>query len=101
MKVRFTIAAQQEFDDAVDFYCAERLELGLEFFDEVRQTIGRIIEHPDAWPLIAPLTRRCLTHRFPYSVIYQVRREELVILAVMHMHRSPKVWRSRLPEQEP
>lgn len=34
--------------------------------------------------------------RFPYGVIYATDPEEIVILAIAHMHRRPGYWRDRL-----
>ena len=41
--------------------------------------------------------RRCLVHRFPYGVIYSVDEQssEVLILAVMHLHRQPDYWSGR------
>ena len=38
--------------------------------------------------------------RFPYGLIYHVRDEMLLIVAVMHLHRHPDVWRDRLPSAD-
>ena len=53
MKVLFLEPAQAEFAEAVDYYNAQSEGLGLEFSDEVKATILRIIEHPEAWPPIS------------------------------------------------
>jgi plasmid stabilization system protein ParE len=98
MRVEYTAAARREFSEAAEFYAAERPELGDEFCKEVQRTIGRIIELPDAWTAVGRYTRRCRTKRFPYGIIYQVRGDLLLIIGVMHLHRSPRVWKSRLPK---
>ena len=46
MNVQFLESAQAEFTEAVNYYDAQAEGLGLEFSNEVKATILRIIEHP-------------------------------------------------------
>ena len=39
---------------------------------------------------------RCLFKRFPYSVIYGIDVENIVIIAIAHQHRKPDYWQNRL-----
>ena len=98
MNVQFLEPAQAEFTEAVDYYDGQTEGLGLEFSDEVKATILRIIEHPEARSPISKRTRRCRTKRFPYGIIYQVRGNTLPIVAVMHLHREPESWKTRTPK---
>jgi len=67
----------------------------------VKRTLERIVQYPDAWLKLSTCTRRCRTNRFPYGVIYQARKETLLIVAVMHLGREPETWRSRPGTKEP
>jgi plasmid stabilization system protein ParE len=100
MNVEFLAPARIEFAEAVRHYETQRPGLGGEFAAEVRRTIDRIQQYPEAWSLLSRRTRRCPTSRFPYGIIYQVRGDTLLIIAVMHLHRAPLSWRSRLPRRE-
>lgn len=96
MKTRFLLPARREFRDAVRYYNAQQLRLGDEFRDEVWETVQRIREFPEAWhPLGGPI-RRCQMRRFPYGIIYEASQDEIVIIAVAHLHRKPEYWRSRM-----
>jgi plasmid stabilization system protein ParE len=46
--------------------------------------------------MLSQNTRRCRTHRFPYGIIYQAKRDEILIVAVAHLHREPDNWLERL-----
>ena len=100
MNVEFLSPAEDEFVDAIAYYNLQSEGLGFEFAAEVTRTIGRIIQYPDAWTRLSNRTRRCRTNRFPYGIIYQMRTNKLLILAVMHFHRDPATWRSRLKPGE-
>jgi len=99
MNVEFLDPARAEFLEGVEYYNEQREGLGLEFSEEVRAGIRKIIEYPEAWPLVSKRTRRCRTKRFPFGIFYQVRGEMLLIIAVMNLHREPDSWKKRIPER--
>jgi len=100
MKIEFLPPARAELTDAILYYNTQSEGLGYEFAAEIKRTFERIIRYPDAWFKLSKRTRRCRTNRFPYAVIYQVRKETLLIVAVMHMSREPETWKSRLRTRE-
>jgi plasmid stabilization system protein ParE len=95
MNYEFHPEARIEFIDAVTYYEACEDGLGLRFARELYSTIDRVILRPDAWPQISLSTRRCLTRRFPYGVIYEIRSEDILIIAVTHLSREPFYWSDR------
>ncbi len=96
MKLKFHPEARIELNQAVDYYEGQRFDLGWEFYEEVQAAIERVLNFPDAWPPLSATTRRCLTKRFPYGVIYQVEMDEIRIIAIAHQKRKPGYWTSRL-----
>ena len=75
MKLLYLDAADSEFDEAIAYYNTKRSGLGFEFADEIKEAVERIKNYPEAWTPLSEKLRRCQVHRFPYSVIYQVRAE--------------------------
>ncbi len=99
MKFTFHPEARFELNQAVDFYEGQSRMLGSEFLEEVYSAIQLIIEFPKAFPKQSTNTRRCLINRFPFSVIYQIKKDEIFITAVAHLARKPGYWRERLISQ--
>lgn len=95
MKLRILSCAEQEFAEAVDYYNAQRPGLGFEFAAEVRAALNRISSFPEAWPPYSARSRRCLVCRFPYGILYQVRPDGVLVLAIMHLQRDPRHWQER------
>ena len=98
MEVEFLAPARAELIEATDYYEAQKAGLGSEFVEEVKRALERILQYPDAWAPLSKRTRRCRTNRFPYGIIYQVRGDILLVVAVMHLHRHPRTWKSRIPK---
>ena len=92
----FLEPAQIEFEEAVNYYNGQRPNLGNEFAGEIANTIKRILRYPEAWRRISKRARRCRTKRFPYSVIYQIRDDRVLIVAIAHDRRKPFYWRDRI-----
>jgi plasmid stabilization system protein ParE len=100
MKIEFLPPARAELTDAISYYNTQSEGLGYEFAAEVKRTLERIAQYPDAWFKLSKRTRRCRTNRFPHGVIYQIRKETLLVVAVMHLSREPERWKSRLRTKE-
>jgi toxin ParE1/3/4 len=88
--------AVRDVDDVVAYYEAQRAGLGKAFDDEVTRTILRICNSPTTGNRIAPETRICKTHRFPYGIVYQRQQAGIVVLSVHHLSRDPDCWTDRL-----
>lgn len=96
MTFAFHPDAEREFDEAVAYYENCQPGLGMEFAAEVYAAIRRILRYPQAWATLSPGTRRCLTNRFPYGVVYEVKADTIRVVAIAHLHRRPGFWRERL-----
>ena len=90
--------AEVEFAEAVDYYNSQCPGLGYEFAAEVQRSFARIRRHPTAWPVFSSRSRRCLTDRFPFGILYQVRTDCILVGGVMHLKRDPKRWQERVKE---
>jgi plasmid stabilization system protein ParE len=88
-------AAEVEINEAADFYDAESVGLGDVFIDEIQRTITRISEFPEAAPVVRGGVRKRIVAKFPYSLVYSIRGDQIRILAVAHQKRRPFYWRSR------
>jgi len=96
LKVRFIYPSGEELDETIKYYDHQLPGLGLKFYMEVKNSIDRIIDFPEAWTQIGKYTRRCLIKSFPYSILYTVDDEILLILAIAHMHRNPEYYKNRV-----
>ena len=96
MRVRFSVFARRELDDAVAWYEGQVVGLGMEFLDELDRAVRRIAAYPDSGGELGVGLRRCLLARFPYCLIYGQDDKTIVVVAVAHLHRRPRYWRGRI-----
>ncbi|SDM70632.1 hypothetical protein SAMN05660860_03012 [Geoalkalibacter ferrihydriticus] len=82
MKVFFVPQAQLELSDAVAYYELQYPGLGARFKREVRTSIQRIIELPDAFPPGQKEVRKAFVRAFPYKILFAVESDHLLIVGV-------------------
>ena len=87
--------AEAEINEAADFYDLESPGLGSVFIEEVERSIESINQFPDAATLIRGRVRKKNLIKFPYSIVYSVRPDEIRLLAMAHQKRRPFYWRGR------
>jgi hypothetical protein len=87
---------QFELDQAVQWYEAQSAGLGERFLVEVVHAIGLIRQFPLAWRPLSANTRRCRLERFPYGVIYAIEDNNILVIAIAHLHRKPGYWSERV-----
>ncbi len=94
--LEFLPAARWEFDEAADWYNCQGSGLKSEFIRAVDLTISAILSEPFAFPIVyGSIFRRALVRRFPYSIIFVGKQDEIVDNAVFHTSRNPVIWRGR------
>ena len=66
------------------------------FIRTIQRTYERLLEFPATGAPFGRRFRRVLVPKFPYGLLYRVEPDRIYIIAVMHLHRRPGYWRSRL-----
>lgn len=96
MNVSVSPAAQQELIDGALFY-AERAdrELGLAFIAEFEHARELLSTNPEIGAQWRGSTRRLPLRRFPYNLVYQIRPQEVWVVALAHQRRRPVYWTGR------
>src|SRR6266568_3901754 len=95
--VRFHPVAGQEAEAAYDWYPARKTRAAAHGFrEELRHAVEAVAAHPWTWPRYGTRARRYVFPRFPFSLVYVRRDDEVEIIAVAHGRRRPGYWRSRL-----
>ena len=93
-------AAMIDAMEATLYYDQQEPGLGRRFERALESAERAIVEAPERWPRHMAQTRRYRLKRFPYGVVYRVQRDTIGIFAVMHLHRKPGYWVSRMPTDE-
>jgi plasmid stabilization system protein ParE len=97
MKIRFLTIAEIEIDEAVSWYQKQSEDQDLNFLDELARAIRVITAYPLIAAEIEQEMRIFFLNRFPYSVIYGIEGEGIVIIALAHQSREPRYWMDRVP----
>jgi toxin ParE1/3/4 len=89
-------AATQELIDAADYYDLESPGLGAAFVDDFERAARDAAQYPEASPIALDPARKKQMVRFPYSVIYSLLEDDVLVVAVAHHRRRPFYWRDRV-----
>lgn len=96
MRYEFHPAALEEYREAALWYAERDQNVAARFIASVEDAIARIVESPQRWRVIDEDIRRCLTHVFPYAILYTIENDFILIVSVMHASREPGYWTSRV-----
>jgi len=88
-------AAAADVEEAFLWYERQRRGLGEEFRAELAAALDRVAGSPGLYQVVHRRTHRALLRRFPYGVFYREYPEAVVVVAVMHVRRDPRRWKSR------
>jgi plasmid stabilization system protein ParE len=91
----FRKAARLEYDEAAVWYEAQQSGLGREFVAEIERALAQACEAPQRFPKMLQDVRCIRVRRFPYSILFRLRADRLVVLSVFHARRDPIIWRER------
>lgn len=97
--------ATAEIDRAAAWYAERSKTAARRFLDAVEEGLDRMVQLPDAFPLV-PLPnheltlRRVSLRRFPYVLVYAKTSLRLEVIAIAHMKQRPLYWIVRIADIE-
>lgn len=94
--VIFRPAAEFELQEAYDWYEERERGLGAEFLRCVDSCVQVFRRHPEIFPTVHKHVRQGVLRRFPYSVLYFISSNEIIVISVFHASRDPKIWKRRV-----
>jgi hypothetical protein len=95
-QARFLAAARLEYLAEIAYYSKIEPGLGLRFADAVEEATSRALAFPLAGSPSELATRRLLLKSFPFSLIYRVEHQGILVVALAGQARRPGYWRSRI-----
>ena len=95
INARFHGEARLEFLDEVAYFEAIETGLGKRFRESVEVAIALAVSLPLAGSPYKHGTRRVFTRKFPFSIVYTVGENEIVMFTVAHFKRKPGYWKNR------
>ena len=94
MKIVVTPAVSEELREAAKFY-SERAgqALGLALIAEFERALDSLATNPELGAIWHSTNRRFSLRRFPYNLVYQIKTDELRVIALAHQRRRPDYWK--------
>ena len=93
--IRFHDAARDELLHETLYYKSISSKLGEHFAAAVEQAAQLAAEFPGMGSPHTYGTRRCFPKKFPFSLVYVERQNEVYVLALAPDSRKPGYWRTR------
>jgi hypothetical protein len=80
------------------WYQGQAEGLGDDFLYELESACQAIAALLETWPKFKINYRRFLLSKFPFAIIYRMKKGVIFVVAVMHNSRKPGYWRERVLE---
>ena len=84
--------AVRDLAHAREWYDRVSVDLGNRFIDAVLPAVRSARERPHSCPVVRNGIRGIRCKRFPYRVYFDVADDRVVVLAVYHTARNPRLW---------
>jgi plasmid stabilization system protein ParE len=93
--VAFLPSAESDYIGALAWYMERSERAAVGFEAAVNAALRSIAVAPTRWPFCDGRHRLYVLRRYPYSVIYRVESDGVLVVAVAHAKRSADFWRDR------
>lgn len=91
-----TDEAEEDIQDAADWYNLADSGLEAEFIRAVEACLESIKRNPNQYPIVYKDVHRALLRKFPYGVFYFVINDTVIVQACFHTSRNPNDWQNRV-----
>jgi plasmid stabilization system protein ParE len=94
LRIRFSQRARRERRDAYAYYRASSSAAADRFQSRLRAALEYIKRYPEGAPRVSPTLRSKLVLHYPYSVVYEVAGDEILIASIACHYREPERYDS-------
>lgn len=95
-RVRLFDAAAAEVEHERHWYRQRSEYAETAFLRELEHAIAAVLEAPDRWPRYIAGTRRYVFPTFPFSLVYFVEDDVVLVVSIAAEHKEPGYWRERI-----
>jgi plasmid stabilization system protein ParE len=88
--------AEQELLESTEYYNRESPGLGDRFLGDFLSLMERLSRYPESGKRTLKRLRVAGLRSFPYSVVYGLAEDHLVVVAVAHQSRRSGYWKDRI-----
>lgn len=85
--------AEIQIEETYNWYENTQANLGNDFLHSIEDALLKIENTPEAFQLKYKNIRAIYTKHFPYGVFYFVNKNNIIVIAVFHLSRNPKLWK--------
>ena len=90
-------AARLDIIESIRWYNEQKPGLGSRYYSSVKQVMKLIKKGPEIFQIRYKTLRMVPVEKFPFIILYQVdeAKKLVVVAAVLHTSRNPKIWEER------
>ena len=99
MRLRFFEEAAEEVERERHWYRQRSESAETSFLRELDHAIEAVLESPHMWPRYIAGTHRYVFRTFPFSLVYFVEDDTVVVVSIAADHKKPGYWRDRMPKR--
>lgn len=98
-RVRLFEEAAEEVEHERHWYRQRSESAEASFLRELEHAIAAVVDAPHMWPRYIAGTRRYVFPTFPFSLVYFVEEDLVLIVSIAAEHKQPGYWRDRMPKR--
>jgi toxin ParE1/3/4 len=100
VNLRILAEAEAEIESARAYLTQQSSHLGDRFIADLQEALEAVADGPERFSKLETLPdyspyRRALLSIFRYAVVFEVLRDEILVVAVTHTSREPNYWLDR------
>lgn len=88
-KIDIRSLAVVEIIEAYDWFELQREGLGIEFLNELESFYKNLLQNPNTYSYYKKPVRQGQINRFPYTVVYEIFGEKVVVYSVFMSMQDP------------
>lgn len=82
--------AEVELWEAIDWYDAQKGNLGKSFARAIQNAVVAIQDNPNRFPFAHANKRKVVISGFPYIIVFEAQEEKVLMLTIFHTIRNPE-----------